>query len=167
VNAGKSYQAGGLQGVYRVLHAYPISHTRRRGDFALLDRKSSMRSMRLPENNRFMRGLRSWVGFRQIGRAHERGPDRMFGRSTLRFGGTSTRAQGHSFLLLFAARPHHVVGLGIVSMSFLGAIAQVIWRFAHPERVPTGFTTVIIIVLFLAAYSALPLGHRLLHFAHL
>ena len=35
----------------------------------------------LPESNRFLRGLRAWVGFRQTGVPYVR-PERMFGRST-------------------------------------------------------------------------------------
>jgi glycosyltransferase involved in cell wall biosynthesis len=42
------------------------------GDFCLMDRKVVNLLKRMPERNRFVRGLRSWVGFRQIGLAYER-----------------------------------------------------------------------------------------------
>ena len=35
----------------------------------------------LPEKHRFLRGLRAWVGFRQLGVPYVR-PERMFGRTT-------------------------------------------------------------------------------------
>ena len=38
----------------------------------------------LPENNRFLRGLRAWVGFKQTGVPYMR-PERMFGRTTNSF----------------------------------------------------------------------------------
>ena len=37
------------------------------GDFCLMDRSVVDALKRLPESHRFLRGLRSWVGFRQVG----------------------------------------------------------------------------------------------------
>ena len=42
------------------------------GDFCLLDRKVVDTLVSLRERNRFLRGLRSWVGFKQIGVEYER-----------------------------------------------------------------------------------------------
>jgi glycosyltransferase involved in cell wall biosynthesis len=42
------------------------------GDFGLMDRKVVDIICSLPERNRFVRGLRSWTGFRQTGLAYER-----------------------------------------------------------------------------------------------
>ena len=42
------------------------------GDFCLMDRRVVDELCALPEQNRFLRGLRSWVGFRQIGVPFER-----------------------------------------------------------------------------------------------
>jgi polyisoprenyl-phosphate glycosyltransferase len=44
------------------------------GDFSLIDRKVVDIINRLPEKNRFFRGLRAWSGFRQAGVAYERHP---------------------------------------------------------------------------------------------
>jgi dolichol-phosphate mannosyltransferase len=51
------------------------------GDFSLLDRKVVNAINALPEKDRFIRGLRAWVGFKQTGVPYER-PARMFGQST-------------------------------------------------------------------------------------
>jgi dolichol-phosphate mannosyltransferase len=48
------------------------------GDFCLMDRVVVDAVRRLPEYNRFLRGLRSWVGFRQTGLEYDR-PDRFAG----------------------------------------------------------------------------------------
>lgn len=42
------------------------------GDFCLLDRSVVDALVALPERNRFLRGLRSWVGFKQVGVEYER-----------------------------------------------------------------------------------------------
>jgi polyisoprenyl-phosphate glycosyltransferase len=42
------------------------------GDFSLMDRRVVDRINDMPEHNRFIRGLRGWVGYRQIGIPYER-----------------------------------------------------------------------------------------------
>ncbi len=42
------------------------------GDFCLMDHRVVERIKALPEKNRFLRGLRSWVGFRQVALHYER-----------------------------------------------------------------------------------------------
>ena len=54
------------------------------GDFGLMDRRVVDALNRLPETHRFMRGLRAWVGFKQIGVPYVR-PERMFGTTTNNF----------------------------------------------------------------------------------
>lgn len=144
---------------YRVLHAVsyvdiPVDA----GDFALLDRKVVTALNALPENNRFLRGLRSWVGFRQIGVSHVR-PDRMFGKSNFSF--TRYFSFARKGILSFSYVPLDLImwlALSIVGLSFGGAVWQFYWRLAFPERVPQGFTTVIILVLFLGGVQLLCLS---------
>lgn len=50
------------------------------GDFRLIDRKVCDEMKRLPEKNRYVRGLVSWVGFRQIAVEYER-DERLAGES--------------------------------------------------------------------------------------
>ncbi|WP_199624658.1 glycosyltransferase family 2 protein [Paenibacillus alkalitolerans] len=58
---------------YRVLRASTdISIPVDTGDFRLMDRKVVNEMKRLPENNRFVRGLVSWIGFRQTAVEYER-----------------------------------------------------------------------------------------------
>jgi glycosyltransferase involved in cell wall biosynthesis len=54
------------------------------GDFCLMDRVVVDALQRLPEYNRFLRGLRSWVGFRQTGLEYDR-PDRFAGTTKYPF----------------------------------------------------------------------------------
>lgn len=50
------------------------------GDFALMDRCVYEQLKMLPESNMFLRGMRSWVGFRQCGIKYDR-PERAGGKS--------------------------------------------------------------------------------------
>ena len=54
------------------------------GDFSLIDRRVVDAMNALPERQRFLRGLRAWVGYRQVGVKYVR-PERMFGRTTNSF----------------------------------------------------------------------------------
>src|SRR5215212_1314338 len=51
------------------------------GDFSLIDRKVVDVLKQFPERDRFLRGLRAWVGFKQTGIPYVR-PERMFGKTT-------------------------------------------------------------------------------------
>ena len=54
------------------------------GDFSLMDRKVVNEINNTRERDRFIRGLRAWVGFKQIGVPYNR-PERLFGKSTNNF----------------------------------------------------------------------------------
>lgn len=55
------------------------------GDFALIDRRVVDQLVRLKERHRFIRGLRSWLGFRQTGIEYDRGARNAgFPKQTLR-----------------------------------------------------------------------------------
>ena len=56
------------------------------GDFALLSRRVVDALKQIPEHQRYLRGLRTWVGFRQTGVAVERAA-RHAGRSKYARGG--------------------------------------------------------------------------------
>lgn len=60
-------------GFYRVMaRAVPFNIPADSGDFCLLDRKVVDTLNAMPERNKYLRGLRAWCGFRQIGVAFER-----------------------------------------------------------------------------------------------
>ena len=54
------------------------------GDFSLMDRKVVNEINKTTETDRFIRGLRAWVGFKQVGVPYVR-PERKFGISTNNF----------------------------------------------------------------------------------
>jgi dolichol-phosphate mannosyltransferase len=67
---------------YRVFDYFsyvPIPHDA--GDFSLIDRRVVKWILRFPERDLFLRGVRAFAGFKQIGVDYTR-PERMFGVST-------------------------------------------------------------------------------------
>jgi len=57
--------------IYRLMS--PIEIAVDSGDFCIMDRKVVAALNSLPEKLRFLRGLRSWVGFAQVGMEYDRG----------------------------------------------------------------------------------------------
>jgi dolichol-phosphate mannosyltransferase len=128
------------------------------GDFSLLDRRVVNALNSLPENNRFLRGLRAWVGFKQIGVPYVR-PERAFGRTTnsmLRNLGWARKA-----IFSFSYAPLNLItwlALGTIMLAFASIIFELVLRLVAPSVTPSGFTTLIIIILFLGAIQLLCLA---------
>lgn len=128
------------------------------GDFSLLDRSVVDALNSLPENNRFLRGLRAWVGFKQTGVPYVR-PERMFGKSTnslLKNLGWARKA-----IFSFSYAPlDFITWLALVSVgsAFAGIIYQIILRFLGPDLTPSGFTTLIVLILFIGGIQLLCLS---------
>lgn len=137
------------------------------GDFSLMDRRVADAMNALPENHRFLRGLRAWVGYKQLGVPYVR-PERMFGRSTnsLRKNlGWARRA-----ILAFSYAPLDLitaVALAVVGISGVGLVAELVVRIADPRSAPKGFTTVIAIILFIGGVQLLCLSIIGSYMAHM
>jgi glycosyltransferase involved in cell wall biosynthesis len=119
------------------------------GDFSLLDRRVVEAMNRLPENNRFLRGLRAWVGFRQTGVPYTR-PERMFGHTTNSF--FRNLGWARKGILSFSYAPLEVITLiAVITIigSVVASIATLVIRLSRPSLAPSGLTTVILIILFL------------------
>lgn len=137
------------------------------GDFGLLDRRVVHALNEMPESHRFLRGLRAWVGFRQLGVPYVR-PERMFGRTTnslIRNLGWARRA-----IVSFSYAPLDAImwlAMATVGASFVGVVFQVVMRIASPGQAPRGFTTVIVLVLFLGGIQLLCLSIIGSYLAHM
>jgi dolichol-phosphate mannosyltransferase len=137
------------------------------GDFSLLDRKVVVALNSLPENNRFLRGLRAWVGFKQIGVPYVR-PERMFGHTTNSF--LRNVQWARQAILSFSYVPLDLItwlGLATVAVAFLAIVLQIIIRLADPRSVPSGFTTLIILILFLGGVQLICLSIIGSYLAHI
>lgn len=124
------------------------------GDFSLIDKKVVDELKRFPERDRFLRGLRAWVGFKQIGVPYIR-PERFFGKTTNNFIKNFNWAT--KGILSFSYVPLQFItmlSLFVFFISFLGIIIQIVLRFLLPSA-PQGITTVLVIVLFIGSIQLL------------
>ncbi len=128
------------------------------GDFSLLDRRVVDALNSLPENNRFLRGLRAWVGFSQTGVQYVR-PARAFGSSTNSF--FKNLGWARKAIVSFSYVPLDFItwlALATVGVSVLAMAIQVVLRFVKPDLAPKGFTTLILLILFVGGIQLLCLG---------
>lgn len=137
------------------------------GDFSLIDRRVVHALNELPENNRFLRGLRAWVGFRQAGVPYVR-PERMFGRTTNSM--LKNLAWARKAILSFSYAPLDFItwlALFIVAISSLAIIVEILLRLLYPGIAPKGFTTVIVLILFIGGVQLLCLSIIGSYLAHI
>ncbi len=128
------------------------------GDFSLIDRKVVDTLNAFPENNRFLRGLRAWAGYKQIGVPYVR-PERMFGHSTNNI--VKNLGWARKAIFSFSYVPLDIITIlafGIVGLSIVAIIVEIGFRIAYPALTPSGFATLIIIVLFMGGIQLLCLG---------
>jgi polyisoprenyl-phosphate glycosyltransferase len=151
--------------LFRVMSYVPIPVDA--GDFSLLDRQVVDALNALPEANRFLRGLRAWVGFRQTGVPYTR-PERPFGRSTnslVRNLGWARKA-----ILSFSYAPLDLIvwlALTTVVVSVLAMAAQIALRIVDASLVPRGFTTLLVVILFIGGIQLLCLSIIGSYLAHI
>jgi polyisoprenyl-phosphate glycosyltransferase len=95
-----------------------IDVPKKAGDFCLMNKKVVKNIINLNEKNLFMRGLRSWVGFKQVGVEYKR-DDRYAGKTNFSFFGASALAlDGFVSFSLIPLRFILIIGIIISLLSF-------------------------------------------------
>jgi glycosyltransferase involved in cell wall biosynthesis len=127
------------------------------GDFGLMSRRVVEQLRRLPEHHRYLRGLRSWVGFRQIGIAVER-DKRHSGKSNYSFGRLIRLAMDGLFAFsIVPIRAAALCGAAVMAVSF-GYLAYALYARFFLHASPQGFTALIAAVTFLSGVLLFFLG---------
>ncbi|HYO63136.1 MAG TPA: glycosyltransferase family 2 protein [Pyrinomonadaceae bacterium] len=129
------------------------------GDFRLMDRKVVAALLAMPERDRFLRGMVSWVGFRQVAVGYRRAP-RFAGASKypllkmLRFA-----ADG---VLSFSFAPLRLAtwtGFFALAVAFAGIVYALVLRlFFDPTHWVRGWASIFVAVLFLGGVQLVSLG---------
>ena len=128
------------------------------GDFCVMSAETVSRLNALPETQRFVRGLRAWVGGRQVGVAVDRDPRRA-GRPQYTFVKLCRLAiDGLVSFSYVPLRLASLLGFAIAGAAIVGIVVVLAWKVMG--RLPTGagVATIALSVLFIGAVQLLTLG---------
>jgi dolichol-phosphate mannosyltransferase len=128
------------------------------GIFGLMDRAVVEQFNRLPERNRFIPGLRNWLGFRQAAVLYDRA-DRAAGKPKQNLARLIRYAADG--MVSFSYRPLRVatwMGFCASGVSFVLALFYFVTFFAFHKSSGGGFTTLILSVLFLGGVQLIAVG---------
>ena len=126
------------------------------GDFSLMSRRVTEEIKRMPEHHRYLRGMRTWVGFRQIGVPIERAARRA-GRtkySPLRL--LKLASDGIFAFSIVPLRAAAILGATATGLSVLYSIYSLYVKFWL--HAPQGFTALILAITFLSGVNLFFLG---------
>jgi dolichol-phosphate mannosyltransferase len=126
------------------------------GDFGLMSRRVLDEIRKMPEQHRYLRGLRTWVGFRQIGVPIERDA-RYAGRtkySPMRL--LKLASDGIFAFSIVPLRAAALVGAITIAVSFAFSLYFVYAKFWRGS--PQGFTALIVAITFLSGVNLFFLG---------
>ena len=127
------------------------------GDFALMSRRVVEHLQRLQEHHRYLRGLRSWVGFRQIGIPIERS-QRHSGRSKYSvFRLLKLASDGIFAFSIVPIRAAAILGAISIGLSGLFAVYTIFAKL-FLNQTPKGFTALLLLITFLSGILLFFLG---------
>ncbi|WP_198174726.1 glycosyltransferase family 2 protein [Spirosoma arboris] len=128
------------------------------GDFRLIDRKIINAFNQLSEHNKYIRGLISWVGFKQ---------EPIYYQRAERFAGSTKYTLGkmlkfaHSSLLYFSHKPLRMASsLGVISVGI--AMVLLLWVVYNiiflPNQLVHGWASLLIVIMFFGGIQMLTIG---------
>lgn len=128
------------------------------GVFGLMDRAVVDHFNRLPERNRFIPGLRLWLGFRQTSIEYDR-QDRAAGEPKQ----TLARLIKYAVdaMLSFSNRPLRAAtytGFVVAGIGFITAMIFIIRRLGGWDPAVTGFTTLLTMMMFIGGIQLISIG---------
>ena len=127
------------------------------GDFRLMDRKVVDAILEMPERDRFLRGMVSWVGFKQVPVSYRRA-SRLAGNSKYPIKRMMHLATDG--ILSFSVLPLKVASIVGFSASVLALIGSAISLFVRlfTNRWVTGWTSLLLAILFMGGAQLVCLG---------
>ncbi len=142
--------------VFNYCSEVPMPHDA--GDFSLMDRRVMQWVLACEERDLFLRGLRSYVGFRQTGVPYVR-PERMFGQSTNSL--VKNFAWAKKGILSFSRAPLDVLTFAGVTLCVISAMLsmfEILAKLFFPGIAPKGITTVVVLIIFFGSTTILAIS---------
>ncbi len=128
------------------------------GDFSLMDAKVVQHLLEFPERDIFLRGVRAFIGFKQVGVDYVR-PSRQFGKSTNSILGNIGWAK--KGLFSFSYTPLNIL-TAVSLILFVGTVFLSIFNIGtkvfFPEIAPKGITTLLLVSLFFGSLTLLSIS---------
>ncbi len=128
------------------------------GDFGLMSRRVVDKLNAMPEQSRYLRGMRSWVGYKQIGYEYSR-DERKEGQSN--YGWKQLLGLAFNGIFNFSEFPIRLItklGLStiVISLIYLG---DVIYKKLFTEEVvPVGFTAILMAIILFSGVQLISIG---------
>jgi glycosyltransferase involved in cell wall biosynthesis len=127
------------------------------GDFGLMSRRVVDQVRRMPEHHRYLRGMRSWVGFRQLGIPVERAV-RHSGKSKYSLMRLIKLATDGIFAFsIVPIRAAALMGAFVIFLSSL-FVLYALYAKIFEHKSPQGFTALLVAITFLSGIMLLFLG---------
>jgi len=127
------------------------------GDFALISRRVVNDLNRMPEQSRYLRGMRSWIGYKQIGveyeRAHRHSGDTKYSFKML-------LSLAYNGIFNFSTLPvKFIFNIGVLTvLTTLTYLAYVLVKKYYLGDVPEGFTGLISTIILFGGLQLIGLG---------
>jgi glycosyltransferase involved in cell wall biosynthesis len=127
------------------------------GDFSMLSRRVVDTMNQMPEQSRYLRGMRAWVGFKQIGYEYNR-DERQAGET--KYSWTKLFELAFNGIFNFSDFPVKIITrLGFITVVFsLIYFAYNLYRKFYYNDVPQGFTATILAIILFSGVQMISLG---------
>jgi polyisoprenyl-phosphate glycosyltransferase len=127
------------------------------GDFAMMSRRVVDVMNAMPEESRYLRGMRSWIGFKQVGMPYER-DERVAGEAKYSF--RMLWRLAYNGIFNFSEYPiKFITNLGLWTMALSGIylVYNVVRRLLYDD-VPQGFPATIFLITLFSGVQLIALG---------
>jgi dolichol-phosphate mannosyltransferase len=127
------------------------------GDFSMLSRRVVDTMIKMPEQSRYLRGMRAWVGFKQIGYEYDR-DERQAGDT--KYSWKKLFELAFNGIFNFSDFPvKFITRMGFFTVVFsLIYFAYNIYRKIYYDDVPQGFSTTILAIILFSGVQLISLG---------